>query len=376
MNYPEALLFIGKCLTLGQHPEKAVSIQQEIRKGRINWEQVVWMTSGQLVLPAFFLNLKKASLLGELPADLVEYMEYLTRLNRERNIQILEQIKTISALLNRHSIHPVFLKGAAHLAISLYEDVGERMMGDIDFLVEENELLQAAELLCKEGYKPLVEYYPPYHQKAKHYPRLTHAELPAALEIHRRLINPSNDSKFSAAEVMKHKQKLPGEWEACVPCTRDLIIHNALNAQINDKAYVYGVVLLRQMYDLLKLSALENPREVLEAFGNYRKLSNAWLALTSKIMDSPGGLDYTKNRQVQVFMFRFNFFFRNNRFPYKVYRIVIYLMFRICRYATLPLKAIYRKDERLGLWKRIRNPKWYKAHLASYKDFFFPAKGS
>lgn len=376
MNYPDALLFTGKCLTLGRHPEKAASIQQDIRKGTINWEQVVWVTSSHLVLPAFFLNLKRASLLEELPDDLVEYMEYLTRLNRKRNKQILKQVQELSTLLNKHSIAPVFLKGAAHLAISLYEDMGERMMGDIDFLVEDEEVLKAAELVRGEGYEPLVEYSPPMHKNAKHYPRLTHKELPASVEIHRRLINPSHDGKFAASEVMKHKQKISGEREIYVPCVRDLIIHNTLNVQINDKAYVYGLVLLRQMYDLLRLSALENPGKVLDEYGKYCNYSHAWLALTSKIMDSPDGLDHINNRQAKVFMFRFNLFFRNNRLPYRIYRILVFLMFRFCRYVTLPLKAIYRKDERLSLWKRISNPKWYKAHLASYRDFFFPSEGS
>jgi hypothetical protein len=375
MNYPEALLFVGKCLTLDRHPGKAGSIQQMIQQESINWEQIVWMTSSHLVLPAFFLNLKRASLLGILPNDLVEYMEYLTRMNRKRNEQILNQMKNISALLNKHSIAPVFLKGAAHLAISLYEDVGERMMGDIDFLVEENELLIAAEILRNEGYVPLVEYFPPEHKKAKHYPRMTHPGLPASVEIHRRLINPWHDSKFSASEVMKHKQKLPGEWNAFVPCNRDLIIHNALNAQINDKAYAYGLVLLRQMYDLLQLSVLENPREIMEAYGKYRKLTNAWLALTSRIMDSPGSIGYTKNWKSKIFLFRFTIFLWNNRFPYKVYRILVFLVFRFCRYLALPLQAIFNKDKRLSLWKRIRNPKWYKAHLASYRNFFFPSEG-
>ena len=89
MTYKEALLFIGKCLSLGIHPEKSKDVRQEIRKGKIIWEQMVHLSSSQLVLPALFIRLERADLLKELPPDLVEYMSSLTRCNRERNLQIL-----------------------------------------------------------------------------------------------------------------------------------------------------------------------------------------------------------------------------------------------------------------------------------------------
>ena len=58
-------------------------------------------------------------------------------LNRERNIQILQRIDDITAELNKKNIQPVFLKGTANLLDGLYSDLGERMIGDIDFLVKE-----------------------------------------------------------------------------------------------------------------------------------------------------------------------------------------------------------------------------------------------
>ncbi|HAQ21344.1 MAG TPA: hypothetical protein DCR40_19255 [Prolixibacteraceae bacterium] len=53
----------------------------------------------------------------------------------------------ITAILNKENIQPVFLKGTANLLDGLYSDVGERMIGDIDFLVKEEDYLKAAELL-------------------------------------------------------------------------------------------------------------------------------------------------------------------------------------------------------------------------------------
>ncbi|MBN1767042.1 MAG: nucleotidyltransferase family protein, partial [Prolixibacteraceae bacterium] len=132
MNYKQCLFFVGKCLTLDQHPERIDEVKKTIKTGAVNWENVVKLSSGQFVLPALYLQLKRNRILLELPADLVKYLEEITDLNRKRNLAILEQAKEITSILYAHKISPVFLKGVAHLLAGLYTDIAERMIGDID----------------------------------------------------------------------------------------------------------------------------------------------------------------------------------------------------------------------------------------------------
>ena len=106
MTYREALLFIGKSLTLGCYPDRIRDIQSTIGSGNLDWEQIVQISTGQFVFPTLYLQLKRAGLSEDLPADLVEYMEEFTSLNRERNQQILEQALELISLLNQKGIEP------------------------------------------------------------------------------------------------------------------------------------------------------------------------------------------------------------------------------------------------------------------------------
>jgi hypothetical protein len=374
MTYKETLLFVCKCLTLGLHPERVTEVKKEIKKGKVVWEQVVKLSSGQFVLPALYIRFKEASLLPELPSDLVEYMEYLTGLNRERNLQIIEQIKEIVALLNEHSITPVFLKGTAHLLLPLYDDIAERMVGDIDFLVEESEMEKTAQLFMMVGYEPLSKFNPETLKITKHYPRLTNFNYPAAVEVHRQVIVPPFDIKFNSSEIIKEKQKTFGQLEVFVPSYRHLIIHNALNTQVNDKAYLWVDVNLRQLYDLLLLSKLENPQVVVKAFAKFPKLTNAWLASASLVFGKPAGIEYDKNLRVKLFLKRFNFFLLHPGYLHSAYKSIIYILWRFSRYFVIPLQSIYNKKVRAGLWFRISDPQWYKSHVLSYWNYFKPAK--
>ena len=371
MTYKEALLFVGKCMTIGLHPERISEVRQEIRTGKIVWEQIVQLSSIQFVLPALFIRLEKASLLNELPSDLVEYMEYLTNLNRERNLQILDQIRDIGTLLNSHGIAPIFLKGTALLLLPLYEDIAERMVGDIDFLVEESEMVKAAQLLIDVGYQPKCKFNPELIKITKHYPRLTNFNYPAAVEIHRQVIVPPHDKQFKSSEIIRDKRKITGQCGVYIPSAEHLIIHNTLNVQVNDKAYLWGTIYLRQMYDLLLLSSHENPQRVFKNSALFSNQSNAYLAATSMVFYNPVGIECNTNLSTKLFLKRFNFFILHPGI-HEQYQSVIYILIRLLSYITIPLQSIYRKDVRTSIWYRLSDRTWYKAHVLSYWNHFQP----
>ncbi len=371
MTYKEALLFVGKCLTIGLYPERVPEVRQEIRTGKIVWEQIVQVSSAQFMLPALFIRLKKAALLNELPSDLVEYMEYLTDLNRERNQQILAQIRDIVALLNDHGIAPIFLKGTAHLLLSLYEDIAERMVGDIDFLVEESEMIKAVQLLIDAGYQPKSRFNPELIKIMKHYPRLTNFSYPAAVEVHREVIRPPHDNQFKSSRIISEKRKIAGQWKVYIPSAEHLIIHNVFNVQVNDMAYLWGTVYLRQMYDLLLLSSYENPLRTLKKAALLSNQSNAYMAATSTVFNYPAGLEYDDIRSTRLFLKRFSFFILHPAI-HGLYQSIGYITMRLSRYITVPLHSIYRKDVRKNIWHRFSDRTWYKAHILSYWKHFRP----
>jgi len=138
MTYKETLFFVAQCLTIILESKNREEIEAKLKLEKIDWEAVVKVSTSHYVMPALYCNLKKVGFLNYLPKDLVAYMKYITELNRERNLQILEQAKELNELLVANDITPVFLKGTGNLLEGLYEDIAERMVGDIDFIVSKD----------------------------------------------------------------------------------------------------------------------------------------------------------------------------------------------------------------------------------------------
>jgi len=304
MNNRQPHFFIGKCLTLGRYPERIPEVRDAIRSGKVNWELMVWVSTGAYVFTALHLQLKRAGLLAELPTDLVEYMEEFTNLNRERNRAILDQALEVNTLLHQNNIIPIFLKGAAHLLDGLYEDPAERMIGDIDFLVDEKDMVRAAGLLIRNGYESGAEYNPKHFRMLKHYPRLFRDDRPADVEVHRRVVRAPYEDVLDYQIVSGSKRKSGPMSSAFVPGNSHQIIHDILNYQVNDRGYYHGEMFLRQSYDLFLLSSRENPLQAVRGLGKLFHCLNANLAINNKILGNPGCLTYEKNWQSNLFSYR------------------------------------------------------------------------
>ena len=123
-----------------------------------DWEAVVKIASKHLVLTTVYCRLKQKKLLALLPEDLRIYLKELTTINRNRNLTLLNEIKEISTLFKAHEINHVFLKGCALLAGDYFKDFGERMIGDIDILVESDHIEQAFQLLALHGYTKSIAF--------------------------------------------------------------------------------------------------------------------------------------------------------------------------------------------------------------------------
>ncbi|MEI6141173.1 MAG: nucleotidyltransferase family protein [Mariniphaga sp.] len=362
MNYKEALFFIGKCLTLGHYPEKTDEIRKVIHSGSVIWEQVVWASTDQLVFTALHLQLKRAGLLPELPTDLVEYMEEFTSLNRERNNLIIAQANEISGLLNRHGIIPIFLKGTGHLLDGLYDDIGERQVGDIDILIRESDLSVAGEVLIREGYVPVIKFDPNGQKVIRHYPRLQNNERTAAVELHFQIIILSFYKPMDMGLIFKNSRMLHLPNQAAVMSNAHQIVYNILNVQILDNGYYYAKVFLRQIYDLLMLSERKNPLDAIKGFGKCFDQMNSDLALSDQILDHPGKISFQSDWRVRLFLFRVTFKLDHPRWA-RFSNGLIYVWLRFVLYANYVIRSIYDSKVRSFFYKRICHPEWYVGHL-------------
>ncbi|NQW36810.1 MAG: nucleotidyltransferase family protein [Flavobacteriales bacterium] len=363
MTYKEGLYFIGAILSLSQHPERKESLKEQLASGALNWDKLVQISSGHMVFQALYLNLQRADLLEYLPKALVNYAAALTQLNRNRNNAIIKQAKSLQDLLSKHGITPIFLKGTAHLLENLYQDIGERLVGDIDFLVDPEQIVQTAEILRTNGYEPKGVFIPNEQQHSKHYPRLVHPDKIAALEIHWAVIaNPYQDT-LTYQDIYKDKLLVNGFF---VPSYPHQAIHNMMNTQINDSGFLKGKIMMRQFYDGFVLSFKP---EVLLALSNFKPVyyrKNGYLKLIQMIFKA-GHISVPETKSLTFLMFRYVMsidFPKSNRFINEL----IYFSMRFIHYPKTIIQACYKKEVRLYIFRRISNPAWYGQHLRSYKN--------
>ncbi|SNR74515.1 Uncharacterised nucleotidyltransferase [Lutibacter agarilyticus] len=233
---------IGAILSFKSDPHL---LKITLQKEHFNWDALVTIGSRHLVLPAMYCRLKEKQLLHCLPEDLVLYLEEITAINRNRNLGILKEVTAISELFNKHQIDHVFLKGSALLAGNYYQDIGERMIGDIDVLVASNQLDEAYELLLKEDYKSNVSFGDKYFEY-QHLPRLAKKTVLAAVEIHRNVLKRKYFNCLIVNEIFIKKRIING---ISIPNDQHLFEHNILNLQLNDQGNYLVFVNLRTAYD-------------------------------------------------------------------------------------------------------------------------------
>lgn len=283
MNYKEALFFTGACLTINHDAQNLERITEQIKSTEIDWDEIVKVSTSHYVFPALYVNLKRAGLLEYLPEELVQYMEHITSLNRDRNANIIEQAKEINSLLIKNDISPIFLKGTGFLLHGLYFDIAERMVGDIDFLVSEQDFLETIKIIEEAGYQKTQDRKLENPVFSKHYPRVYHEDRVAAVEIHLQMVKGNLSDSFN---YISCKPNLILKDEINCLGYEDQLSLAILAKQHNDDNILYKRVNLRSSYDVFLLSRLADQSKLPENYSFYKDLLNPYLALSSIVLSS------------------------------------------------------------------------------------------
>ncbi len=251
-----------QCLLLDDFPELSVTIKEKFASGETDIPKIIQLTSNHLILPAVFRRLKNKGFSDYLPADLAEHLNEILRLNIVRNNGILLQIDEICKHLDKVGIKPVFMKGTANLLDKMYVDIADRMIGDIDFLVRDEDFLPAVEIAFKLGYKTDIEVYDEF-KTLKDYPRLYRGDVPADLEIHRLPVNPEYADWFGPELVFNEKKQIPCKTNCYVPSDKHKLIQNFIHCQLTNKGHKHRLIALRDLYDCHLLLKKVNKNDAL-----------------------------------------------------------------------------------------------------------------
>lgn len=350
MTFQETFFFIAKSLTINLEDRNKEEIEKQLQSNNIDWEFVVKVSTAHYVLPALYCNLQRSDFLHYLPEDLVTYMEYITDLNRKRNEEIILQVKELNKLLSTNNIKPVFLKGSGNLLAGIYEDIAERMVGDIDFLLSKKDSFRAYEILKTNNYynpKNLL-FNPPDH---RHLPRLVKQENKfAAVEIHSEMLGIKKYRKeFNHTVVGKDYQLID---EVRVLSYANKLNLSIISDQINDNGFYYKMISLRNAYDVFLLSKKTNAKAAVNRFDKLNNPLNCFLSACYEIFNKIDSLEYNNTKMTASYLNIFSSQLANpisKKIRYKL--INIYLLFGSI--LNIIYKSITNKEQRNWLLKRI-----------------------
>ncbi|WP_159517851.1 nucleotidyltransferase domain-containing protein [Sunxiuqinia indica] len=368
MNKKELFYFVGKCLTIQKHSDFRDELIRKV--DQVDWYDFVSLCSDHLVMPAIYVRFDKANVLGYLPDELVDHLRQIYEMNTGRNRKILTQVSEITALLNKENIKPTFLKGVAYILDDVYSDVGERMMNDIDFLVDERDYLKCAGLLKSKGYQQ-EEETPGYIDVAdsKHYPRLFHPEWGAAVEIHRIPVDQAYLNQFNSSLIDREKvfaKKLLGCY---VPSDKHKLVHSFIHSQLSNEGHLYGMISLRGLCDLSKLAERYSLNEAL-SFIKPKHKAIAYFALADRILGEERAFFEHRNISYSILKTKHILGIRFKIFR-TIFRSLIFFSQRIIGgYILLPISAIFIKRKREYLMRRLRDDSWLKNHRQIWGQFF------
>ena len=217
----------------------------------INFEKLITLTSGHLMLPALFFNIQKKKAAYLFPEDFIAYIKSIFAINKARNEILLEEAKELSELLVKNNIKHIFLKGTALLLSNVFEDIGERMIGDIDFIIQHKDEEKIKKVLEKNKYcskKPVSSFS---FFKPKHLPRRINKNKKIAIEPHLELLSPGWRGVFNSKRLSSaFKENVKA---IKTPNQSFLFDHCIYAFQIPDKGFFIPYHGHRSIYDIYKL---------------------------------------------------------------------------------------------------------------------------
>ena len=215
----------------------------------INFDNLMKLASRHLMLPALFFNINKKNISYLFPEDFIEYIKNIYSINKARNTVLLKEAKELSELLYKNNINHIFLKGTALLLSNVFEDIGERMIGDIDFIIQHKDEQKVEKILEKNNDNRsqtinLFNVFKPTHLDRRLYKTI-------AIEPHLELLEPKNRWVFNSKELVndfKDKTKA-----IKTPSKSFLFEHCIYALQIRDKGFINSYHSHRSVYDIYKL---------------------------------------------------------------------------------------------------------------------------
>ncbi len=178
----------------------------------IDWAGIFHLAGELFLSPWLHRVIKDASLDDIVPLDVLDALREIHVANTDRNQRLLEDLDRVTGTLGEADVSMTPLKGIAMLAEGVYDSPGDRMLSDIDILVDATDIPRLLEALAGARYQQRVDHRhlsgvkagqalrpvelaDPRNASAErhHLPPFTLGNAHAQIEIHTRITLNEND---------------------------------------------------------------------------------------------------------------------------------------------------------------------------------------
>lgn len=244
----DSLVLLCHCLGQGSATDRITPLQKRLEAGSADWAEMIRIADQHLLIPALSRALNDKGLDDVVSKDIGDFLARGYQLNCMRNERIKAQGEEIVKRLNALGVTPLMLKGGVHLFEVAPEDIGRRMMVDLDILIPDGKLDEAVQVLEDLGYEIVGDPLGWTYQ----YPPMRRGGDPAAIELHRAV--GEQQAVLTVEAAWRDAVALPVEGcdlLALSPTHR--VLHNTFHAQIQDRAHALGEFALKDLYDVVMI---------------------------------------------------------------------------------------------------------------------------
>ena len=207
-----------------------------------HWLDLIAIANRGWLAPALYRALERSGALRDVPADPRDYLALLHDSNLKRNQRLKSQLLEAIAALNGNGVQPVLLKGAVHLLSRPDEDLGERMISDLDISIDLDELARARAALLPLGYR-----------NAPSERELGRPDDVGLLELHMRASGRS--ARYLTSDLKSSSRRVDqGEAVAWIPSSEDRALHLIVHDMIKEGDLWRLRLDLRHLKDLAVLA--------------------------------------------------------------------------------------------------------------------------
>ena len=301
---------------------------------KINSEKLVRISSKYLLLPFLYFMIIKKNLEIFFPKDFLKYCRQIYNINYNRNIELINELNIIISNLTENKIDFTLLKGSDYIINEIYEDIGIRMIGDIDYLISIEDFEPNNKILKKLNYKS--EFYFKFW-KSRHLNIFLNKKKYFRIEPHVRLID-NNTTLNKEVKKVELGLKSKNNFSRIKYCI--------LNSEYNDFGMLRAVIDLRTITDLFIL--LNNKSDELSKFENnfiYRKflLKLGEIGLYK--------MKFKPNFFEKIYLLRFRFK-KGNKFAYKFDESLISLIIFLMKLKYQIIELIFNSDYRKYIFNK------------------------